>query len=90
MGSHSNAIEAYVRAKDENRPHLLPSAFSTDASLEMRVETENISFPPTSKGIDAITQVLVRDFGLVYENIYTFCLSRAPRDGKATSGVAGW
>ena len=82
MGTHSNAIQTYIRAKDENRPHLMPSAFSQDASLEMRVETENISFPPASKGIEAVTQVLVRDFGLAYENIYTFCLDSAPSDGE--------
>jgi hypothetical protein len=83
MGSHSSAIQAYIRAKDENRPHLMPSAFASDASLATRVETENISFPPASKGIEEITQVLVRDFGLAYENIYTFCLDRAPSDGEA-------
>jgi len=83
MGTHSSAIQTYIRAKDENRPHLMPSVFAPDASLEMRIETENISFPPASKGIEAITQVLVRDFGLAYENIYTFCLDRAPSDGDA-------
>ena len=83
MGSHSSAIQTYIRAKDENRPHLMPDAFTPDASLEMRVETENISFPPASKGIEEITQVLVRDFGRVYENIYTFCLGTAPSDGRA-------
>jgi hypothetical protein len=83
MGTHSGAIQTYIRAKDENRPHLMSRAFTPDASLEMRVETENISFPPASKGIEAITQVLVRDFGLAYENIYTFCLDGAPTDGEA-------
>lgn len=83
MGSHSGAIQTYIRAKDGGRPHLMPSAFTPDASLEMRVETENISFPPASKGIEAITQILVRDFGLAYENIYTFCLDSAPSDGEA-------
>jgi hypothetical protein len=81
MGTHSSAIQTYIRAKDENRPHLMASAFTPDASLDIRVETENISFPPASKGIEAITQVLVRDFGAAYENIYTFCLDRAPADG---------
>jgi hypothetical protein len=83
MGAHASAIQTYIRAKDEGRPHLMPSAFAPDASLEMRVETENISFPPASKGIERITQVLVRDFGLDYENIYTFCLDKAPSDSDA-------
>jgi hypothetical protein len=51
MGTHSSAIQTYIRAKDENRPHLMPSAFAPDASLEVRVETENISFPPRQKAL---------------------------------------
>jgi hypothetical protein len=61
----------------------MPDAFTPDACLEMRVETENISFPPAAKGIAAITQVLVRDFGLAYENIYTFCMDGIPADSEA-------
>jgi hypothetical protein len=83
MGAHANAIQTYIRAKDENRPHLMPGAFAPDVSLEMKVETENISFPPASKGIEAITQVLVRDFVRSYENIYTFCLENSPSDDEA-------
>jgi hypothetical protein len=48
MGTHSSAIQTYIRAKDENRPHLMPSAFALDAKLEMKVKTGNISFPPAS------------------------------------------
>jgi len=59
-------------------------AFAEDAGLEMTVETDTISFPPVTKGIDAITQVLVRDFGQVYENVYTFCLTTPP---SSTDGV---
>ena len=83
MGAHAEAIQTYIRAKDENRPHLMPDAFAPGASLEMKVETEKISFPPASKGIEAITQVLVRDFERSYENIYTFCLDNSPSDGEA-------
>jgi hypothetical protein len=82
--TRSEAIQAYLRAKDENRPHLMKLAFAVDAGLEMTVETDTISFPPVTKGIDAITQVLVRDFGQVYENVYTFCLTAPP---SSTDGV---
>ena len=82
MGAHANAIQTYIRAKDENRPHLMPNAFTPDANLGMRVETENISFPPASKGIEEITQILVSDFGRAYENIYTFCLDGVPSDDE--------
>ncbi len=74
--SPESLVAGYLRAKDENRPHLMPGVFATDATLEMVVRTGTISFPPLSHGIDAITEVLVRGFGRTYENVYTFCLQR--------------
>jgi hypothetical protein len=84
MPTHSQAIHAYIRAKDENRPHLMKRAFAETANLEIIVETGVISFPPLSRGLDAITQVLVRDFGQRFENVYTFCLAHPPKsdDGR--------
>lgn len=79
MLTHAEAISTYVRAKDENRPHLMKRIFADAATLEMVVETGTISFPPLSKGVDAITQVLVRDFGRTFENVYTFCLAAPPK-----------
>jgi hypothetical protein len=76
----SECIRTYLRAKDQNRPHLMKSAFADSARLEVRVATDAISFPPVTSGLDAITQVLVRDFGCAYENVYTFCLSSEPKD----------
>lgn len=70
-----NLIHTYIRAKDENRPHLLALAFSPDAVLEMTVNTTTIDFPPVSKGLASITGVL-RNFSQTYENVYTFCLAR--------------
>ncbi len=78
-----HAIETYIHAKDENRPHLMRRAFSESAVLEMHVKTGTISFPPRSHGVGEITRVLVRDFGQAYENVYTFCLARKPRDTGA-------
>jgi hypothetical protein len=80
MPRQSEAIQNYIHAKDTGRPHLMKSAFAETADLEVVVETGTISFPPLSKGRDAITAVLVRDFGQSFENIYTFCLARPPRD----------
>jgi hypothetical protein len=76
--ARSLRIRTYLRAKDENRPHLMKLAFAETAILEMTVETGAISFPPVTEGIDAIAKVLVRDFGQAYENIYTFCLTNPP------------
>jgi hypothetical protein len=93
MSRQSEAIQNYIHAKDEGRPHLMKGAFAETADLEIVVETGAISFPPVSKGVDAITQVLVRDFGQSFENIYTFCLMPPPRDddnGFSCSWLVGF
>ena len=81
MRTLAQAIETYIRAKDENRPHLLSGAFAEDASVQMVVNTSAISFPPSMSGLDAIADTLVRRFGQINENIYTFCLSHPPEEG---------
>jgi hypothetical protein len=44
MGAHAAAIRNYIRAKDENRPHLMLGAFASDASLEMKVKLQTSPF----------------------------------------------
>ena len=87
--STSASIATYIRAKDCNRPHLMEGAFTKDAALEMVVTVGSISFPPHSKGIDELTQVLVSRFNQTFENIYTFCLT-APPDTPRQSFSCGW
>ncbi|RCS56480.1 hypothetical protein [Parvibium lacunae] len=79
----ANWIETYIAAKDHNRPHLMAQAFLPDAELQMDVQTGIISFPAQSLGEAAITQVLVRDFGTKYENVYTFCVGERPQAHEA-------
>jgi len=79
MATAADHIATYIRAKDENRPHLMASAFAPGAQLTMDVKTDAISFPSQSDGRDAITRVLVQDFGKTYENVYTFCLTEPPQ-----------
>ena len=76
--ARSEAITTYIRAKDENRPYLMPGVFVADAILEMVVKSGTISFPPISRGLEPITDVLVRRFAQTYENVYTFCLGPLP------------
>lgn len=78
MKTPSAAITAYLHAKDGNRPHLLAQAFTDDALLQMTVHTGAISFPPVSRGREAVAELLVRRFGQSYENVYTFCLASPP------------
>jgi hypothetical protein len=79
MSSPSDAVSTYIFAKDGNRPFLMRRAFAEDAELETVVKTDAISFPSSAKGVNAIEDILVRRFGLEYENVYTFCLSQPSR-----------
>src|SRR5215813_5791887 len=78
MPMPSDAITNYILAKDGNRPFLLKQAFAEDAELEMVVNTDAISFPSSAKGVAALEEVVVRKFGVDYENVFTFCLSEPP------------
>src|SRR4051812_9503285 len=90
MPTTSECIASYLRAKDENRPHLMRFAFAETARLETIVETSAISFPPLTLGLNKIAQVLVRDFVNTYENIYTFCLADSPPKGKIGNYTCRW
>ncbi|WP_454724342.1 MULTISPECIES: nuclear transport factor 2 family protein [Cupriavidus] len=83
-------IAAYIRAKDENRPHRMAHAFAADAVLEMTVKSEAIRFPARSEGLAAITEVLVRRFGQTYDNVYTLCLAEAPPSADAATYRCDW
>ncbi|AMV46839.1 hypothetical protein [Paraburkholderia caribensis] len=78
MTELKGSIESYILAKDGNRPHLLTDAFARDASLAMTVKTAAIAFPQETHGRDAIASVLVSEFALKYENVYTFCVGAVP------------
>src|SRR5437762_1947864 len=90
MPTTSECIATYLRAKDENRPHLMKFAFAETATLETIVETTAISFPPVTSGRNKIAQVLVRDFVNTYENIYTFCFADSPPKGKTGNYTCRW
>jgi hypothetical protein len=79
MQTAREAIAAYIQSKDENRPYLMRHAFDENATLTIIVKSEAISFPPSTTGCEAITDVLVRGFAQTYENVRTFCLSSPPQ-----------
>ncbi len=85
----SDCVARYIAAKDQNRPHLLRSAFADDAKLVMEVKTGTISFPPTVNGREGIADVLVRRFGQTYENVHTLCLTEPPAP-DATTFSCNW
>ena len=83
-------VRAYIRAKDENRPHLMEHVFTDDACLEIIVKPETISFPPITRGLASITDVLVRKFATTYENVYTFCLERLNSQAREKGFSCDW
>ena len=78
MLAPSDAVKTYILAKDGNRPFLMRQAFAENAELEIVVKTDAISFPGSAKGLAALEDILVRRFGLEFENVYTFCLAEPP------------
>jgi hypothetical protein len=82
-------LENYFRAKDVNRPHMLEYVFAPEAELVVvNHDASAISFPARTLGREAIADVLVRNFGQIYENVYSFYLSSPPAAGEAFS--CGW
>ena len=86
MSHIHNVVAAYLRAKDHNQPHLMRQAFASDARLEMIVNAGTISFPPAAQGIEAITEVLVRQFSRSYENVHTLCIGAPPAEDAPRYG----
>jgi hypothetical protein len=82
------SVAVYIRAKDENRPELMPSAFAEDATLEMVVNSGTISFPPFTRGLGSITDVLVTRFNETFENVRTFCLAKPPKPDRTAFSCA--
>ena len=83
-------ISTYIRAKDENRPHLMKYAFALDATLDMTVKSDAIAFPTHTQGLSAISDVLVRRFGQTYDNVYTFCLADSRPDDRVEIYACDW
>ena len=83
-------VGRYIRAKDENRPHLLDEVFAPQAELEMAVHSDAISFPSRVHGREGIADVLVRQFGRTYENVYTFCVGAPRQEAAQQLWRCGW
>jgi hypothetical protein len=67
---------------------MLASVFEPGAELVVVNHASTISFPARTVGREAITDVLVRDFGQKYENVYSFYLRRPQAGAEAFS--CGW
>ena len=65
-------------------PALMCEVFSANARLEMKLQTDNISFPSLTLGLENITEVLVTTFAKSYEKVHTFCLSDSLKNTENT------
>jgi hypothetical protein len=88
MQIYQKKILTYLKAKDENKPNLMNGIFDSNAKLIMNVQSQNIDFPAEVDGIDEITKVLVQDFALQYEDVYSFCFSNTASYDKNQVKVA--
>ena len=84
----NSVLRSYFHAKDENRPHILERVFEPSAELVVINHASTIAFPARTIGREAIADVLVRNFGQTYENVYSFYLRSAPAGAKAFA--CGW
>jgi hypothetical protein len=78
-------LRRYFHAKDENRPHLLDCVFAENAKLQVDNRSSTIALPAMTVGRYAIADVLVRDFGRLHENVYSFYMARPPADATRFS-----
>lgn len=69
---YKKLITNYIRAKDENRPWYLTKVFSSDALLDMQVDSDLINFPSHVTGREAIADTLVKKFAQNYGNVFTY------------------
>jgi hypothetical protein len=81
MNTPKNLLEAYVEAKDLNRPSLIVERYTPSAVLTYTIATDTISFPARVVGADAIAQTLVRNFRKRFDRCKTYyiCDSKVDR-----------
>jgi len=75
MEKYQRIVSNYLVAKDKNNPDLMSKSFTESAQLEMEVNTDDISFPKITYGLNEITNLLVRNFNKKFRDISTFCIS---------------
>ena len=72
MNTPKNLLEAYLEAKDLDRPSVILECYAPNAVLTYTIATDTISFPAKVTGADAIAQTLVRDFRKNFDRCKTY------------------
>jgi hypothetical protein len=78
MSQARRLLERYLEAKDGNRPELTPDLYLADAVLTYSIATDEIEFPDRTEGRDAITRVLITDFGRRFGLCKTYYICASP------------
>ncbi|WP_428024706.1 hypothetical protein [Arcobacter sp.] len=73
INTYKSLISKYIYAKDNNKPYLMKDVFKDSGKLDIVLNSQNISFPSRSDGLEKIIKVLIKDFNKNFENIFTLC-----------------
>lgn len=76
--SVQSLLECYLRAKDRNRPELIPECFAAEATLTFSIATDEIDFPRSVTGAAGIAKTLVSDFGERFDRCRTYYVCAEP------------
>ena len=72
MNTPKDLLEAYLQAKDFDRPSVIIDCYTPGAVLTYSIATDTIAFPAKLIGSDAIAQTLVRDFRKSFDSCKTY------------------
>jgi len=83
MNTPKDLLEAYLQAKDCNRPSVISDCYTPDAVLTYSIATDTIAFPAKVVGSFAIAQTLVRDFRKSFDCCRTYYVCDSfPQDAE--------
>jgi hypothetical protein len=90
MADVRELLERYVEAKDRTLPERMPDIYLPDAVLTYSIETDEISFPSEVRGVQGITDTLVREFGKRFAACKTYYVCEMPPQGTQDIGSLPW
>jgi hypothetical protein len=90
MADVRELLERYVEAKDRTRPEHMPEIYLPDAVLTYSIATDEISFPAEVRGVQGITDTLVREFGKRFTACRTYYVCEMPPQGTKDIRSLPW
>lgn len=90
MNTPKELLEAYLQAKDCNRPSVIADCYTPDAVLTYSIATDTIAFPAKVIGSVAIAETLVRDFRKNFDCCKTYYVCDSLRDNAESIDFLPW